>query len=124
MIKGIGTDLIRISRIRDAIVKHGDKFVNRIFTAKEKKYCKKSVNYAAKYANRFAGKEAVCKALGFGIGQHDWKDIEILNDDMGKPYIVLHNKAEDFLKSIQGKSIHISITDTHDYSMAFCIVED
>src|SRR3970040_134936 len=85
-----GIDLIEIDRIREAIERHGDKFVARIFTQFEQRECNGKVS---SLAARFAAKEAVAKALGCGIGDVNWLDIEIVRDGRGRPELVLHGPA-------------------------------
>ena len=86
-----GVDLIEIERVRRGLERHGARFADRFFTAREQAQC---AGRAASLAGRFAVKEAVGKALGTGIGDVGWKDIEVLNDDRGRPHLTLHNAAE------------------------------
>jgi holo-[acyl-carrier protein] synthase len=123
MILGTGTDLIRISRIRKAMENAGERFISRIFTDRERAYARKHKTGEMKFANKFAAKEAVCKALGLGIGQHRWKDIEIVNNRYGKPEVILHNRAKEYFDSVNGKSIFVSVSDTREYALAFCVIE-
>jgi holo-[acyl-carrier protein] synthase len=123
MIIGTGTDLIKINRINQAILNNPEHFIKKIFTDNEQEYCSQYKNSSSKYANKFAAKESVCKALGLGIGIHGWRDIEVLNNENGKPYVVLHNQAKEFFQSLKGESIHVTITDTDEYSLAFCVIE-
>lgn len=93
--KGIGTDIIEISRIERSIAQHKKHFLNRIFTPKEQAYCQRYRQSAPHFAARFAAKEAVVKALGTGFrGGISWQDIEICNDKQGKPTIVLSAKLQ------------------------------
>lgn len=121
MIKGIGTDIIDIKRIKSIMEKFGEKFYEKILTEKEIEYCK---SFKAKpephFAGRFASKEAYSKALGTGISKEfKWKDIEILNDSRGKPYInhTLENEYSN------GK-FHVTISHTDEYAMAVVIWEE
>ncbi|MCI0473230.1 MAG: holo-ACP synthase [Ignavibacteria bacterium] len=121
MIKGIGIDIIDIKRIKSISEKFGDKFFERIFTDKEIEYCK---SFKAKpdphFAGRFASKEAYSKALGTGISKDfKWKDIEILNDERGKPYI--HHTAESEFSKYK---YYISISHTDEYASAVVIMEE
>ena len=96
MIKGIGIDIIEVSRIKSMMEKYGDKFFKRILTDNEIDYCKSFPNAELHFAGRFASKEAYSKAIGTGISKDfGWKDIEILNDQRGKPYIK-HTKETEF----------------------------
>ena len=124
MILGIGTDIIEISRIENSINKFGENFLNKIFTKKEIDLGKNKK--AAHFAKRFAAKEAFSKAIGLGIGRGvDFKDIEIFNDEKGKPEILLNKKAQDFLSNHFGKedfSINLSLSDSKDNALAFVVV--
>ena len=121
MIKGIGIDIIEVKRIRDIMVKYGDKFFQRILTQSEIDYCKSfTANPEVHFAGRFASKEAYSKSIGTGISKHfGWKDIEILNDSLGKPYI--HQVKENEFTNFK---YEISISHTHDYACAVVIREE
>ena len=118
-----GTDIIEISRIKDAIEKNGEAFLNRIFTENEIKYCE--AHNAAKYqhyAARFSAKEAVSKFLGTGfIGEFDWKDIEILNNEFGKPEVNLKGKALELFKSLKYSEISISMSHCKEYATSIVV---
>ena len=85
-----GIDIIEIARIGNVLNKYGVRFLNRIYTDSEQKYCR---GRAAQLASRFAAKEAVMKALGTGIRGVGWKDIEIKRERGGPPYIQLHGRG-------------------------------
>ena len=108
-----GIDIIEVDRIKESIEKQGDKFLNRVFTEKEIKYCEsKKVQKYQSYAARFAGKEAVFKALSSLIdNKYDvsWKDIEILNDEEGRPFVNIMGN----LKEIVGAKVNIEISLSH-----------
>ena len=116
----IGTDIIEVDRIKDSIEKLGDKFLNRVFTANEIAYCesKKATKYEH-YAARFAGKEAVFKAISpmlknkFSI---DWTDVEILNDEQSRPYVTFYKEE---LKNV---NIDLSLSHIKDYAVATAIL--
>jgi holo-[acyl-carrier protein] synthase len=107
-----GIDLIEIDRIRDAIERHGDKFTARIFTEYEQKECKGRV---ASLAARFAVKEAVAKALGTGIGDVSWLDIEVRGDENNAPRLYLSGVAEVKAreKGLVTWSVSLSHTESH-----------
>ena len=113
MIIGIGTDIIEISRIKDAIERRGDDFLKHILTDKEISHAKKYKTPYAHYAGRFAAKEAIFKAVG--DPKLAWHDVSITNDKQGRP-IVKHVKAHFKNK------ILISISHSKNYATAFCIV--
>ncbi len=113
MIIGIGCDLVEIKRFKKSTISH---LVKRILTDKEKANfdCLKNYDRQVEYiAGRFAAKEAYSKAMGTGIGQLSFKDIEVLNDKLGKPYI---NIATDDI-------IHLTITHTKYVAQAFVVIE-
>lgn len=117
----IGTDIIEISRIKKSIEDTDNKFIERIYTNKEIEYCesRKSQKYQH-YAVRFAGKEAVFKAISSMLKNKfeiDWKDIEILNDSSGRPYVnILKSKISDKI------NIDISLSHCKEYALATVIV--
>ena len=117
-----GTDIIEVERIKKAIEKNEDKFLNEVFTKKEIEYCNsKSIMKYQHFAARFAAKEAVFKAVsGLLNNKYDitWKDIEVLNDENGRPYVNI--SKIDSLKNIE--SIDISISHIKNYAIANCIV--
>ena len=123
---GIGTDIINIKRMEKSIKKNGDNFINKIFSQKEILYCKKKKNPFAFYAKRFAAKEALSKALGTGIRKGiKFKNIEITNDNFGKPSIELKGTTATFLKKkIKTKkySIHLSLSDDIPWAQATVII--
>ena len=119
MIIGIGTDIIEIERVERAL--QNEHFVKRVFTAREIKYCNsRGRQKAASYAARFAGKEAFFKALGTGI-ICSLNCVEILNNELGQPYVKLHNNSISFTN--QAKTIHISLSHSTYYATATCIIE-
>jgi holo-[acyl-carrier protein] synthase len=108
----VGVDMIEIVRIERGIARHGDRFLRRFFTEQEIGYCNGRI---PSLAGRFAIKEAVGKAMGTGIGDINWTDVEVVCDGRGKPQLVLHNRA-NALAQAQGLaewSISLSHTDTH-----------
>ena len=123
---GIGTDIINIKRMEKSIKKNGDNFINKIFSQKEILYCKKKKNPFAFYAKRCAAKEALSKALGTGIRKGiNFKNIEITNDNFGKPSIELKGTTAAFLKKkIKAKkySIHLSLSDDIPWAQATVII--
>lgn len=99
-ILGLGTDLLELERFRESIKEHGDHLLNRLFTEKEISYCKKFKDSAPHFAGRFAAKEAIVKALGTGFGKAaSFHDIEILNEESGKPMVFLSEKLKSALPS-------------------------
>lgn len=118
----VGTDIIEIDRIKTAIEKsEGNSFLERIFTLNEIKYCegRNAAKYKS-YAARFAGKEAVSKAFGTGIGaKAAFNEIEILNDNLGKPYVILHGAAKEYFEKIGSTGISISLSHCKSFAIAY-----
>ena len=100
IVKGIGTDIIEIARIRNTIDRYKDRFYKKILTEQELSYCLQFGDPAIPVAGRFAAKEAVAKALGQGIGQSlAWLDIEILNKASGQPAVSLSSRSSALFHS-------------------------
>jgi holo-[acyl-carrier protein] synthase len=112
-----GIDMIEISRIERAIDRHGDRFLRRFFTEQEVDFCRGRL---PSLAGRFAIKEAVAKALGTGIGDFNWTDVETVCDGRGKPELVLHNKARELALELgyTAWSISLSHSSTHAIGLA------
>ena len=115
-----GIDLIEITRVDQIMKNHGQRFLNRIFAREEIDYLKrKKNNNIRSIAARFCAKEACAKALGTGIGYISWKDILVLTDEKGKPFIRLKGKA----KELSGESlISVSLTHSKECAMAMVII--
>ena len=125
MIVGIGTDIINNKRIEKTLKKFGNKFKNRCFLTNEIIKSDNRKNSVNSYAKRYAAKEACAKALGTGLARGVfWKDIEVINNPYGKPYIKLHNKALLKLKLLSNKecSIEVSLSDEKKYSIANVVI--
>ncbi|GAB4364676.1 MAG: holo-[acyl-carrier-protein] synthase [Calditrichia bacterium] len=119
-ISGIGIDIIEVNRIEEIIDRYGDKFLRKIFTPAEIQYCSSKID-SASYAARFATKEAVFKSTGLGLRDGmRWVDVEVVNDQAGKPRVNLHGRTAEILK---GKKIHVSISHTRDLAIAIIIIE-
>jgi len=116
-----GVDLIDINRIREAIERHGERFVARIFTEAEQRDCGGRVS---SLAARFAAKEAVSKALGCGIGDVSWLDIEIRSDENKAPYLVLHGGGEKLAKQLGLSNWSVSLSHTESQAIAFVVASD
>ena len=126
MIISNGIDIIDIRRIKNTIDKYGFRFKNRCFHLGEIKKSESRVKSVESYAKRYAAKEACAKALGTGLARGVfWKDIEIQNDQLGKPKIKLHNKALKFLEYLSKYndcSIEVSLSDEKNYAIANVII--
>ena len=122
MVLGVGTDMVEIVRVRQAIEKNPH-FLERIYTEQEIAYCKRKADPWQSLAARFAAKEAVGKALGTGIGMLGLKNIEIINETGGQPKVVLHGAAEEqaLLRNI--RRVHISLSHSKEYAIATAVLE-
>ena len=122
---GIGVDIIDNKRFKKLI--KDNKFINRIFSKKEISASKKKLNKINFFSNRFAAKESFAKALGTGFrNKLNFKDIEILNDKLGKPFYLTNNKIKQIIKKnkkIANFELFLSISDEKDYSVAFTIIQ-
>ena len=121
MIVGIGNDIIEIERIEKAISKEG--FKDKIYTQRELENIKKRGNRAETYAGVFSAKEAISKAIGTGVREFSLTDLEILNDDLGKPYVAVSEKLDKIIKDKkEDYQIEISISHSKKYATAVAIV--
>ena len=121
MIVGIGIDIIEIERIKAAVEKQ--RFVQRVFSDGEQAYCEsRGVQSFASYAARFAGKEAVLKALGTGFVGGKWREIEILPDSLGRPTVKLSGYYEQMARQKGVSAIHISLTHAREYAAAQVVI--
>ncbi len=134
MIIGVGTDLVAVGRIKHMMQQFRGKFSDKIFTKNEIDQANKIkiekdniLPRAIFYAKRFAAKEAFSKAIGLGIGRGvDFKDIEVQNDDLGKPSIKILNGKESFLQkhfNCEKFSIHLSLSDENPIANAVVVIE-
>lgn len=115
-----GVDIIEIDRVADVIARHGDRFLNRIYTPDEITHCRGRVH---ELAARFAAKEAVMKALGTGVRGVGWKDIEILPNRRGKPLIFLYNRGAGRAERIEMRGLEVSLTHSKEYAIAMVVGE-
>jgi len=119
MIRGLGNDIIEVDRIKKNIERYGLRFLDRVFTLREQRYCTSRKEPALHFAGRFAAKEAVVKAFGSGFSDGiSWLDIEILNDFKGKPHAVL---STTLLDTFEEPTILVTISHCHAYAIATAI---
>jgi len=117
----IGVDLCDISRLSKLISEHDDQFLKKVFTVAEISYCSPKANGVVNFAARFAAKEALLKALGTGLRSGtNWKDVEVLNDELGKPYFKFHGKIAGQLSR---HKVLLSLAHTAENAMAFVVIE-
>jgi len=124
MIVGTGIDIAEVPRIAESIQRFGDRFITRIFTEGEIRYCDSKANRIERYAARFAAKEAAMKALGTGWNRGvTWRDVEVSRQPGSRPTIVFHGKAAEFAEKLNTKHVSLSLTHTKDFAMAQVILE-
>jgi len=111
----VGVDIIEIERIEAALRRHGERFLQRVYTPTEQAHCQGRV---PELAARFAAKEAVSKALGTGIRGIAWQEMEILCDERGKPLLHLHGRAKARAEELGLSEFAISLSHSRDYAVA------
>jgi holo-[acyl-carrier protein] synthase len=117
----VGVDLIEIDRIRRALDRYPS-FRDRCFTPAEQAYCESRANPAQSYAGRFAGKEAVGKALGFGVARaFAWREVEIVGRP--KPSVRLHGRVKAWAERVGAGEIDVSMTHSRELASATCVVD-
>ncbi|MGI4815903.1 MAG: holo-ACP synthase [Janthinobacterium lividum] len=128
MIRGLGTDIVRIDRIDAALARHGERFAQKILGPEELAvYRSRAARHPPRgrafLATRFAAKEAVSKAIGLGIRwPMTWRAAQILNDAKGRPIVVASGELAEWLTQ-QRLTLHITLTDEHDVAVAFAVAE-
>ena len=124
-IMGIGVDIVKNKRISSSI--KNKNFINRTFGKNEILISKKIDNKTSYFSKRFAAKEALSKALGTGFRDGlNFKDIEVVNDKLGKPYYIISSKIKNLIKKkkkIKNFNLFLSISDEKEYSIAFTIIQ-
>ncbi len=123
-IYGVGIDLVRIDRMESMFERWGGRFEQRVFTEAEISFCSRRRNRVSCLAVRFAAKEAFVKALGLGLRKPVlWHDVEVRNDNLGKPEIVLSERARKYCVDSGIRSWHLSLTDDGLYGAAVVVIE-
>jgi holo-[acyl-carrier protein] synthase len=123
MILGLGVDIVEVDRIRVALLK-GASLMKRIFTQAEIAYCTNQRNQYQHLAGRFAAKEAGLKALGTGWGQGvRWKEVEVINEESGKPVIRFDGRALEILQEKTVSEILVTISHSEEYAVAVVVLE-
>lgn len=124
MIIGIGTDLAKIERFTAILQRRATAITQRLLTTKEQEAMQQAASQAAFLAKRFAAKEALLKALGTGLRSGlSWQDMQVSNDELGKPIMVLSGKAAELASAKGVKTVHLSITDEKEMALAFVVLE-
>jgi holo-[acyl-carrier protein] synthase len=125
MIVGTGVDIAEVPRIRKSIERFGERFLRRVFTEGEIRYCERKAGRFESYAARFAAKEAGMKALGTGWSRGvRWRDIEVVRPKGQRPTIQFHGEAAAVAARLGTKNIALSITHTSEQALAHVILED
>jgi holo-[acyl-carrier protein] synthase len=124
VLRGIGTDIVEIRRIRELLDRRGGRFEEKVFTSEEVRYCRKMKDAAVHFAGRFAAKEAVMKALhtgwSAGVG---WRQVEILSEG-GPPRVRLSGRARQLARTEGSGRIHLSISHCDCHAVATAVLED
>jgi holo-[acyl-carrier protein] synthase len=124
MIYGIGVDIVDISRFERFLAEGKDALFQRLFTQSEIEYCRSRKRSAQHYALRFAAKEAFFKASGLGLRDGmSWKDVEVVNNDLGKPELRLYGRAAEIFSELAMKKSHASLSHDGSYGVALVILE-
>ena len=124
MIIGIGTDIVEIARIAEMLDEHGDAFKKKIFTPAEINEGTNRKSISQYFAGRWAAKEAMSKALGCGFGAKcSWQDIEVINNQAGKPEIKLSGRAMQTAADMNLSVSHVSISHEKHYACSTVIIE-
>jgi holo-[acyl-carrier protein] synthase len=119
---GVGIDLVKVERIRQALERFPARFRTRVFTAGEVSFCEAVGHKYLSYAGRFAAKEAFAKALGTGLrGAIGWNEIEVRDNERTRPTIAVSGRAAQILGE---KKTHLSITHLDDYAAAVVVIEE
>lgn len=125
MIVGTGVDIVEVSRVEQAIGRFGDRFLSRIFTEREIRYCNSKRNQVERFAARFAAKEAAMKALGTGLRRGvSWQHIEVGHQPGGRPTIIFSAAAAEVAAQLGAKRVSLSVSHTEQHAIAQVILED
>ncbi len=123
-ILGVGIDIVEVARVEQALARWGESFVGRLFTAAEAERARRPRVRSQRLAARFAAKEAVMKALGLGWRTMAWREIEILNDPLGKPTVTLTGGARRAADRQGISYLHLSLSHTHQLACALVIASE
>ena len=121
--RGIGVDTVAMKKFENVITNSGDGFIEHVFSTEERKYCASSANTVQSFAGHYAAKEALAKAMpslrSYGV---DWKDIEVTHNNFGAPEFVMTDPLRENLARINGSSILLSISHTHETAVAMVAI--
>jgi holo-[acyl-carrier protein] synthase len=122
IVVGIGTDIVEVVRIGKMIERHGEIFLNRVYTDDEIRYCQRRKEYTQHYAGRWAAKEAVMKTLGTGFSRGvGWRDIEVCTNNSGRPSIALRGGAREIARQAGISEVLITISHCRAYATATAV---
>ena len=120
MVRDVGVDIIKTERIKN-IIHRRKRFLSRVFTPDEQKYCLAKNKPHLHFAARFAAKEAAAKALGTGISGFSWRDLEICRETSGKPFVLLNGRALKKARERKISTILISLSATDEEAIAYAL---
>jgi holo-[acyl-carrier protein] synthase len=124
MIAGIGVDLCEVDRLEAAIGRHGERFLARIYTPAERRYCESKANKMERFAGRFAAKEAAMKAIGTGWSRGvGWRDFEVIRTPSGQPIIQFHGVAQEIAARMGVRRALVTITHIRSMALANVVLE-
>ena len=124
MIVGTGIDVAEVDRIAASVERFGRRFIERVFTEAEIRYCESKANKAERYAARFAAKEAGMKAIGTGWSRGvRWRDIEVQRQPGGRTTVAFHGKAGEYFAELGAEQAHLSLTHTKGMALAVVVLE-
>jgi holo-[acyl-carrier protein] synthase len=119
---GIGTDITECLRIAKMIERHGELFIDRVYTADEIAYCQNRKQSTQHFTGRWAAKEAILKAIGTGwVRGISWRDMEIRNDPGGRPYVAVCGGVKEVVERLGISEIHVTISHCHTHATATAI---
>lgn len=120
MILGLGTDIVEVQRFHQVLTRHGERILDKLFTPEERQSC---LDAPHRLAARFAAKEAFLKALGTGLRGMAWREISVVNDELGAPVLRCTGRAQSALQSLGAARVHVSLSHSRYYAVAQVILE-
>ncbi len=125
MVVGLGVDISEVPRIRAAIERYGERFLRRVFTDAEIRYCQSKANQYERFAARFAAKEAAMKSIGTGLrGGVTWHDFEVVREPSGRPTLAFYGVAAKVAERLNVHRSSLSLSHTEQIAIAQVILED
>ena len=124
-VRGVGVDLVQISRMRDVIARWQERFLRRVFTEQEIAYCQSRRDPVPHFAARFAAKEAGLKALGTGLSLGvSWRELEVRRERGGPPALILSGRSREISLARGGRRMLLALTHEGDYALAQALLVD